>query len=230
MTNVVVAVVPARAGSKGLPGKNERPLAGKPLVARAAEAARASGVVDRAVLSTDSERIAELGREAGLEVPFLRPVELATDETPMQPVIEHAVAALERDGFRPDIVLVLQPTAPLRTGEHVARAVALLEETGADSVVSVVEIPRHLSPHYAMRLTDGRLRPFLPEGAAVTRRQDVEPAYSRDGTVYAVRRDVLVERHDLYGDDCRPLLLDASESVNVDSAEDWAEAERRLCP
>jgi CMP-N-acetylneuraminic acid synthetase len=229
VTPVVLAVVPARAGSKGLPGKNERPLAGTPLVARAAEAARASGVVDRTVLSTDSERIAELGRAAGLEVPFLRPAELATDETPMQPVIEHAVTELGREGYRPDIVLVLQPTAPLRTGEHVARAVALLEETGADSVVSVVEIPRHLSPHYAMRVADGRLRPFLPEGASVTRRQDVEPAYTRDGTVYAVRRDVLLERHDLYGDDCRPLLLDASESVNIDTAEDWAEAERRLC-
>lgn len=226
---VVLAVVPARAGSKGLPGKNERPLAGKTLIARAAEAARASGVVDRAVLSTDSERIAELGRAAGLEVPFLRPADLAADETPMQPVIEHAVTALERDGYRPDLVLVLQPTAPLRTGDHLARAVALLEETGADSVVSVVEIPKHLSPHYAMRLSDGKLQPFLPEGAAVTRRQDVEPAYSRDGTVYAVRRDVLVGRHDLYGSDCRPLVLAAGESVNVDSAEDWAEAERRLC-
>jgi CMP-N-acetylneuraminic acid synthetase len=226
---VVLAVVPARSGSKGLPGKNERPLAGKTLVARAAEAARASGVVDRAILSTDSERIAAIGREAGLEVPFLRPAELAQDDTPMQPVIEHAVVTLEQEGYSPDIVLVLQPTAPLRTGTHVARAVGLLEETGADSVVTVVEIPRHLSPHYAMRIADGRLAPFLTEGAAITRRQDVEPAYSRDGTVYAVRRQVLVERHDLYGDDCRPLLVPAEESVNVDSAEDWAEAERRLC-
>lgn len=225
---IVLAVVPARAGSKGLPGKNERPLAGKTLVARAAEAARASGVVDRAILSTDSERIAAIGREAGLEVPFLRPPELARDETPMQPVIEHAVIELERGGERADVVLVLQPTAPLRTGAHVARAVALLEETGADSVVTVVEIPKHLSPHYAMRIDGGRLAPFLPDGASVTRRQDVEPAYTRDGTVYAVRRNVLVERHDLYGDDCRPLVLDASESVNVDTAEDWKEAERRL--
>jgi CMP-N,N'-diacetyllegionaminic acid synthase len=227
---IALAVVPARAGSKGLPGKNELPLAGKTLVARAAEAARASGVVDRAILSTDSKRIAVLGREAGLEVPFLRPAELAQDDTPMQPVIEHAVTELERDGFRADLVLVLQPTAPLRTGAHIARAVELLEETGADSVVTVVEIPRHLSPHYAMRIADGRLAPFLPEGAATTRRQDVEPAYSRDGTVYAVRRDVLVERHNLYGDDCRPLLVPWAESVNVDSAEDWAEAERRLHP
>jgi CMP-N-acetylneuraminic acid synthetase len=225
----VLAVVPARAGSKGVPGKNERLLAGKSLVARAAEAALASGVVDRAVLSTDSERIAEIGRQAGLEVPFLRPADLARDDTPMQPVIEHAVAWLEELEYRPDIVLVLQPTAPLRTGAHVARAVALLQESGADSVVSVVEIPRHFSPHYAMRIAAGRLQPFSPEGAEITRRQDAEKAYSRDGTVYAVRRDVLVERHDLYGDDCRPLLIPAGESVNVDSPADWAAAEALLC-
>jgi len=229
MSLAVLAVVPARAGSKGVPGKNERLLAGKTLVVRAAEAARASGVVDRCVLSTDSERIAELGREAGLEVPFLRPAELARDDSPMQPVIEHALHEVEREGFRPDAVLVLQPTAPLRTGKHIAAAVRLLDESGADSVVSVVEIPKHLSPHYAMRISGERLEPFLPEGAAITRRQDVEPAFTRDGTVYAVRRDVLVDRHDLYGSDCRPLVLPAAESVNIDSPEDWAAAEAILC-
>lgn len=225
----VLAVVPARAGSKGVPGKNERPLAGKTLIERAAEAARASGVVSRCVLSTDSERIAELGRRAGLDVPFLRPTELAADDTPMQPVIEHALLEIERDGFRPDAVLVLQPTAPLRTGAHIAEAVRLLEQTGADSVVTVVEIPRHHSPQYAMRISAGRLEPFLPEGGAITRRQDVEPAYSRDGTVYAVRRDVIVVEHDLYGADCRPLVLPAAESVNIDGPEDWAYAEAILC-
>jgi CMP-N,N'-diacetyllegionaminic acid synthase len=225
----VLAVVPARAGSKGVAGKNERLLAGKTLVARAAEAARESGVVDRIVLSTDSERIAELGREAGLEVPFLRPADLAADESPMQPVIEHAVTVLEDGGYRPDVVLVLQPTAPLRTGRHIAEAVRLLRETGADSVVSVVEIPKHLSPDYAMRVAAGRLEPFLPGGGAITRRQDVEAAYSRDGTVYAVRRDVLVERHDLYGADCRPLIIPPAESVNIDSPADWEAAEALLC-
>ena len=225
----VLAVVPARAGSKGVPGKNERPLAGKTLVARAAEAARESGVVDRIVLSTDSERIAELGRGAGLEVPFLRPADLAADESPMQPVIEHAVVVLEDRGYRPEVVLVLQPTAPLRTGRHIAQAVRLLRETGADSVVSVVEIPKHLSPHYAMRIASGRLQPFVHGGAAITRRQDVEAAYSRDGTVYAVRRDVLVERHDLYGADCRPLIIPTAESINIDSPADWEAAEALLC-
>lgn len=224
----VLAIVPARAGSKGIPGKNIRPLAGRPLLAYAADAIRESGVVDRAVLSSDSEEILAAGRELGLETPFLRPAELARDDTPMEPVVEHAVAVLEAEGWSPEIVLVVQPTAPLRRGEHLRRAVELIRETGADSVVSVTPIPPHFSPDYAMRLDGGRLSPFLPHGAEITRRQDAAPAYSRDGTVYAVRRDVLVEQHDLYGSDSRALLLPPEESLNLDTPADWDEAERRL--
>jgi CMP-N,N'-diacetyllegionaminic acid synthase len=228
VSGAVLAVVPARSGSKGIPDKNVRPLAGRPLVAYAAEAIRDSGVVDRAVLSTDAEEIAALGRDAGLETPFLRPGELAGDDTPMQPVVEHAVRALEEGGWTPELVLVVQPTAPLRRGEHLRRAVELLRETGASSVVSVVPIPQHFSPEYAMKVVDGRLLPFLPAGAAIARRQDAMPAYSRDGTVYAVRRDVLMDRHDLYGDDCRPLVLSPDESLNLDEPADWEQASRRL--
>jgi CMP-N-acetylneuraminic acid synthetase len=179
-------------------------------------------------LTTDSPAIADIGRRAGLEVPFLRPADLATDETPMQPVIEHAVLALEATGWTPELVLVLQPTAPLRRGAHLKAAVELLLTTDATSVVSVVEIPRHYSPDYALRIDGGRLLPFLPGGDSFTRRQDVRVAYSRDGTVYAVRRDVLVLEHDLYGADSRPLVIPHDQSLNLDSLEDWAAAEARL--
>src|SRR5918999_4032681 len=128
----VLALVPARGGSKGIPGKNLRLLGGRTLIEYAAAAARDSGVVDRAVLTTDSEEIAAIGRRAGLDVPFLRPASLAADDTPMQPVVEHALAALAEDGFVPDIVLLLQPTSPLRTPDHLRRAVAALRETNAD--------------------------------------------------------------------------------------------------
>lgn len=230
MSRRVLGVVPARGGSKGIPDKNLRPLAGRPLLAYVGDAARDSGVVDRLVLSTDSEEIAALGRALGMEVPFLRPAELARDESPMQPVIEHAVREVEHAGWQPDVVLVLQPTAPLRRGRHLAAAVELLERTGCTSVASVVEIPRHFAPQYAMRMVDGRLEPYLPEGRGITRRQDAEPAYSRDGTVYGVRRDVLVEQHDLYGHDCRPLVLLADEVANLDDQADWDAAEARLAP
>jgi len=228
VSGLVLAVVPARAGSKGIPGKNLRPLAGRPLLEYTARAIADSGVVDRAVLTTDSEEIAELGRSLGLEVPFLRPAELAQDDSPMQPVVEHAVTQVEADGWSPETVVLLQPTAPLRRGDHIRSALELLRETGATAVASVVPIPQHFSPEYAMRIVDGRLTPFLPAGERLTRRQDATPAYSRDGTVYAVRRDVLVGEHDLYGDDPRPLMLSPDESINLDTPADWAEAERRL--
>lgn len=228
MNRRVLGVVPARMGSKGIPGKNLRLLGGRPLLAYTAAAAADSGVLDRVILTTDSEEIAEQGRALSLEVPFLRPHELARDDTPMQPVVEHAVAHVEREGWQPDFVVLLQPTAPLRKGAHVAKAVQLLAATGCTSVVSVVEIPRHYAPHYAMKIVGEQLMPFLPEGAAVTRRQDAEAAYSRDGTVYAVRRDVLMHEHDLYGSDCRPLVLPSAESLNLDSEDDWTAAEARL--
>ena len=224
----VLAIVPARGGSKGVPGKNVRKLAGRTLLDYTAAAARDSGVIDRLVLSTDSAEIADAGKRAGLEVPFMRPADLANDDTPMLPVIQHAVDTLAADGWTPDMVVLLQPTSPLRRASHVRDAVTTLRETKADSVVTVVELPRHLSPDYVMRIEDGVLRPFLAEGARVTRRQDARPAYSRDGTVYACWRATLDKWGNIYGERCQPLILDAADSLSIDSPADWAEAERRL--
>jgi CMP-N-acetylneuraminic acid synthetase len=224
----VLGLVPARGGSKGVPGKNVRPLAGRTLLDYTAGAARDSGIVDRIVLSTDSEEIAEAGRRAGLEVPFMRPAPLAQDDTPMLPVIEHAIMALVESGWTPDVIVLLQPTSPLRRPWHIRDAVTTLRETKADSVVTVVELPRHLSPDYVMRIEDGLLRPFLPNGAGVTRRQDARAAYSRDGTVYACWRYTIDRFGSLYGDRCHPLIVSAADSLSIDSPDDWAEAERRL--
>lgn len=224
----VLGIVPARGGSKGVPDKNIRPLLGRPLLAYTAAAARASGVVDRLIASTDSAAIAEVARDAGVEVPFLRPASLAQDDTPMLPVIEHAVRTLASDGWTADVIVLLQPTSPLRRPAHIRDAVTLLETSGADSVVTVVEVPRHLSPDYVMRIEEGRLRPFLDGGLRITRRQDARPAYARDGTVYTCRRGTLDRFGTLYGEDCRPLLIDADDSLSIDSLADWLDAERRL--
>jgi len=225
---LVLGLVPARGGSKGVPGKNVRPLAGHTLLEYTARAARESGVLDRVILSTDSPEIADAGRRAGLEVPFMRPAALAGDDTPMLPVIQHALAETARSGWSPDVIVLLQPTSPLRRPEHIRDAVNVLRDTSADSVVTVVEVPRHLSPDYVMRMDEGRLKPFLPEGARIARRQDARPAYSRDGTVYAFRRTTVERFGGIYGDDCRPLLIDANESLSIDSPADWDEAERLL--
>jgi CMP-N,N'-diacetyllegionaminic acid synthase len=224
----VLALIPARSGSKGIPDKNIRTIGGSTLIARAARAASASGVISRTVLSTDSERIAEEGKRAGVEVPFLRPSSLAQDDTPMLPVIEHAVEFLEHQGWRPDIIVLLQPTSPLRRPEHIRQAVERLRESQADSVVTVVEVPRHHSPDYVMRIDEGRLVPFLPEGERVARRQDARPAYVRDGTAYVFWRRTLAETRSIYGRRCAPLAVPADESLTLDTPADWKEAERRL--
>src|SRR5687767_5348028 len=196
----VLALVPARGGSKGIPDKNVRPLAGQTLLHYAAQAASASGIVDRRVLSTDSERVAAEGRRAGLEVPFMRPAALAQDDTPMLPVIEHAVSALTETGWEPEIVVLLQPTS----------------------------LPRHLSPDYVMRLDEGRLVPFLPEGERITRRQDTRPAFVRDGTAYVFWTHTLRDTRSIYGTHCHPLIVPPHESITIDTREDWEAAERRL--
>lgn len=224
----MLGIVPARSGSKGVPGKNIRLLHGRPLLEYTAQAARRSGVFDRVVLSTDAEDIADVGRGVGLEVPGLRPAALSADDTPMLPVLQHVLDTLERDGWTPQLVVLLQPTSPLRRPEHIVRAVTMLAESGATSVVSVVELPRHMSPDYVLRVEDGVLKPFLEDGLRITRRQDARPAYIRDGTVYAFRRETLHRFGNIYGDACRPLLIPAAESLSIDSLEDWSEAERRL--
>jgi CMP-N-acetylneuraminic acid synthetase len=226
--SLVLGIVPARGGSKGVPGKNIRPLAGSTLLDYAARVARESGVIDRVILSTESSEVADAGRRAGLDVPFLRPAALAQDDTPMLPVVQHALETLAAESWQPDIVVLLQPTSPLRRPGHVRDAVTMLRATNADAVVTVVEVPRHLSPDYVMRIDSGRLVPFLPEGARVARRQDARLAYSRDGTVYTCWRRTLERFGSIYGDDCRPLLIDARDSLSIDSPDDWDEAERLL--
>lgn len=224
----VLGIIPARGGSKGIPMKNIRLLAGQPLLYYTVKAAKESGVIDRLILTTDSEEIAEVGRCLGVEVPFLRPTELAQDDTPMLMVVEHAVSKLEERGWSPEVIILLQPTAPLRRPEHIVKALSILHTTACDSVVSVVEVPKHFSPHYVMKIQDGRLVNYLAEGRAITRRQDVPPVYSRDGTVYAMWRKTVMEAHSLYGTDCRPLILSAEESVNLDTLQDWVLAEQKL--
>lgn len=223
----ILGIIPARGGSKGIPGKNIRLLNGNPLLYYTVKTARISGKVDRLILTTDSLEIADVGRSLGVEVPFLRPPELAQDDTPMLPVIRHTLGFVEEQGWVPDIILLLQPTAPLRQVNHIQEAVSMLTELRCDSVVSVVEVPRHYAPDFVMKLENDRLKPFLDMPLA-TRRQAVRPAYSRDGTIYAFWRNMFMEKKNIYGDDCRPLIIPAEQSCNLDSMDDWHEAEKRI--
>lgn len=224
----MLGIIPARGGSKGIPGKNIRMLGGKPLIYYAVRAARESGLVDRLILTTDSAEIADVGKSLGIEMPFIRPANLAQDDTPMFPVIDHAVQFVESRGWQPDIILLLQPTAPLRQPEHIQAAVKILTETKCDAVASVVEVPQHYAPDFVLKLEEGKLKPFLEGGEKVTRRQDTRAAYSRDGTIYAFWRDVFIHKRSIYGDDCRPLVIPRDMSCNLDTMEDWGEVEQKI--
>jgi CMP-N-acetylneuraminic acid synthetase len=220
----VLAVIPARGGSKGIPQKNVRLLAGRPLLAYTADAARASRRVTRAIVSTDDPLIAAAARDLGLEVPFMRPAELSDDTTPMLPVLQHAVREMDSRGLVPDVVVLLQPTSPLRRGTHIDAAVDLLESSGADSVVSVVEVPHQFNPVSVMRLENDRLVPFL-DGPSALRRQDKPRVFARNGPAVLTVRTAMLQRGSLYGEDIRPLMMTPEDSIDVDTPGDLELAE-----
>lgn len=222
----ILGLIPARGGSKSIPHKNIAPLAGKPLLAYTCLAALESRSLSRVLLNTDDPEIAEAGRLWGVEAPFLRPADLAQDDTPIVPVIQHTLDWLGREqGFFPDVVVLLQPTSPLRRAEHIDEAVALLLSSGADTVVSVTAVPHAFNPVSVMRLTgEGRLAPYL-EGPVILRRQEKPRLYARNGpAVLAVRRATL-EAGLLYGDDVRPYEMDRAESLDIDEPLDLELAE-----
>lgn len=222
----VLGLIPARGGSKGIPGKNVRPLGGRPLLAWTAEAALASRRLSRVVLSTDDEEIAEAGRRCGLDVPFLRPAELARDDTPTLPVVRHALESLEDEL---DAVCLLQPTSPFRRAEDIDACIAMLEERELDAVVSVLPVPHEHNPHWVY-FEDGAglLRLATGEEQPIPRRQELPPAFHRDGSIYVTRRDVVMGGS-LYGRRLGGYVTpDAGRSVNLDTPADWERAEGLL--
>ncbi len=221
----ILGLIPARGGSKGIPQKNLAPLAGRPLIAHTIEAGLAAPSLSRLIVSTDDERIAEVSRELGAEVPFLRPAELATDQAPALAVIRHALEWLDQDGWRAEVVVYLQPTSPLRQAEHIEAAVEKLREEQADTVVSVVEVPHHMNPVSVMKLEHGLLTPFLGQEGPL-RRQDKPRVYARNGpAVLALRRETVLVRDTLYGPRTLPLIMEPDESLDIDSPLDLELAE-----
>lgn len=216
---MVVGLIPARGGSKGIPRKNVALLSGRPLIAWTLEAARGSSRLDRIAVSTDDAEIAAIARVARAEV-VDRPAELAADDTPMRDVILHALDALGE----PEVLVLLQPTSPLRRAEHVDAAVALLEETGADAVVSVVEVPHAFAPASLMELDGDRLRPLDP--TPYPTRADKPRVYARNGPAVLVLRTAgLRERSGLFAGDCRAYPMEPRDSLDVDDAFDLEVAE-----
>jgi CMP-N,N'-diacetyllegionaminic acid synthase len=225
----VLAIVTARGGSKGIPRKNLVPLAGKPLLAYTAEAALGSKRLKRTVLSTDDPEIARAGESYGLEVPFLRPAELAKDSTPTIPVLQDVVRRLESSGESYDAIFLLQPTNPLRTVDDIDGAIALLESTGADSVISFADVGERHPARMKWIDEEGRVidPPFM-EAAEGQPRQQLKRMFLRDGSVYLTRRDVLMCENSLKGRDCRAWIMPEERSRNIDNEFDLFIVEQML--
>src|ERR1035441_672888 len=225
----VLGVIPARGGSKGIPRENIRLLAGKPLLQYTAEAALAAKRLTRIVLSTEDEEIAEVGRKCGLEVPFTRPLELARDDTPTLPVLQHAVRMLEQTNDHFDAVFILQPTNPLRRPADIDGAIDLLGFTGADSVISFVDVGDRHPARMKFIGPDGRvLDPPFAETFEGQRRQDLPKVFLREGSVYVTKREVLMDRNSIKGSDCRAWIIPPELACNIDTELDWCFAEQRL--
>jgi CMP-N-acetylneuraminic acid synthetase len=225
----VLGLVLARGGSKGVPRKNIRQLAGQPLLAYTAQAARAATRLTRLVLSTDDPEIAAIGQRWALDVPFMRPADLATDDTPSLPVVQHAVRWLEAHGERFDAICQLQPTSPFRAPGEIDACIELLEERAADAAMTVAQVPDEYNPHWVyFQGLDGTLRLSTGDASPLPRRQALPAAYHRDGSVYVTRRDVIMDQDSLYGSRVIGLVMNGGDRVNIDRPEDFAQAEAIL--
>lgn len=227
----VIAVISARAGSKGVPGKNLRPLGDRPLIAHMIGAAVESPLVDRVIMSTEDNRIAGVSREFGAETPFVRPPELATDLVPLVAVVKHAMEALDRQGDRADIVLQLAPTCPFVRTSTITRAVEHV--AGAEAAVTIKRI-EHEHPYRAKELhADGTFTPFLKDidVEKYQSRQELPELYCTSGAIYARRRALLEQwtgRNFAMGARPKGIVLDDIESVNIDRPVDFLFAEYLL--
>ncbi|WP_455234003.1 acylneuraminate cytidylyltransferase family protein [Thiogranum longum] len=222
----VLAVVPARGGSKGIPRKNLCKVNGKTLIAHAAAVIEPLDWVDHAILSTDDQEIADEGRRCGLEVPFIRPAEHSHDAADAIGMWQHAwIASEEHFRMRFDISVLVQPTTPTRSPQDIDRAVRTLVENHADSVATVSLVPGHFTPEKILRVGDnGFLQPYLPDGLKYSSRQMIPSYYYRNGIAYAVTREHLVDNGKLMEGECLPVVIEG-DIANIDDPIDLAWAD-----
>jgi len=217
----VLAVIPARGGSKGIPRKNIRLLAGKPLIVWTIDEAKRSKYIDRLILSTEDEEIINVARECGCEVPFKRPIELAQDDTPGIETVIQAINALEE---KYDIVVVLQPTSPLRTVEDIDGCIQHCMMTEAPACVSLTEAQQ--SPYWMYHLDDDRkLKSFVQNGETINRRQDLPKVYVLNGAVYVAELGFIMEHKSFLTEETVGYIMSGDNSVDIDTELDLAYCE-----
>lgn len=227
----ILALIPARGGSKGIPRKNIKPFAGYPLIAWSIAAGLQAHTVNRIIVSTDDAEIAAVAREYGAETPFMRPPELAQDRTTDLPVFEHALKWLEEiEGYKPDIIVQLRPTSPIRPKDCVDGAVkVLIENADADCVRGVVPAGQNPFKMWRFNGYDKPMKPLLEvEGIAEpynAPRQVLPPVYWQTGHVDAIRTSTITRKHSLTGNTIYPLVIDPRYTVDIDTPADWAKYE-----
>jgi len=221
---LIVGLVTARGGSKRIPGKNSRLLGGQPLVTRTIRAAQNARLIDTVMVSTDDYHLADIARTAGAEVPFMRPKELAGDEASHYDVISHALDWIECQNTSLEAIVLLQPTSPFRTAQHIDEAITLWRARAPDSLVSVCPVAHHPAFMFKQQ-QDGSLTSFLSPQSGYQRSQDQEPLYVLNGAVYVLGPDPFRDRDTVLGASPTGYVMDSVSSHDIDTPDDWKIAE-----
>lgn len=214
-----LGLIGARGGSKGIPRKNLVDLAGHPLIYYTFREAQQSKLLDRVVLTTDDPEIADLARRSGIEVPFLRPAQLASDTAALGDAIQHAIDWLhDHEGYKPDAILLLQPTSPLRTSKHIDEALTLFETEGADSVIGLSSPQEH--PWDMVYLEDQQMHFARDKYSELTNRQTYREFFYINGAIYITRTELFAAHRHFWGGRIVPYHMDVLDSIDVDSESD----------
>lgn len=221
----ILGIVPARGGSQGIPGKNIKLLNGLPLIAHTLQQATEATLIDRVIVSTDDENIAECARSFAADVPFLRPNNLATSTSSTLELILHAIDRLEEDGEKYDKVCLLQPTSPYRPKGIIDEAIRFFASQESRSLVSIRKVPTHYNPHWTFHIECGSLRKNIP-GPLITRRQDLPETYHRDGAIYILDVNYMKQNGKLLSEDLFGFEIVSPALINIDGPEDWNIAEK----
>ncbi|MFD1551232.1 acylneuraminate cytidylyltransferase family protein [Putridiphycobacter roseus] len=219
----ILGLIPARGGSKGLPGKNIRPLNGKPLIAWSIESSLASQQIDTTIVSTDDKAIADIAVAHGASLPFMRPNHLASDQSTSKDVIIHALEYFREAGQAFDYLVLLQPTSPFRKAGDIDKAIDLAKETGADLVVSVKETASN--PYYVLFEEDEKGNLKNSKASTFSRRQDCPKVYELNGSIYVFKVKSILEKDSLKFENTIKFLMDSYHSIDIDNLEDFEYAE-----
>lgn len=222
----ILGIIPARGQSKGIPGKNIKMLAGKPLLQYTWEVASKSIFLSKVVLSTEDDGIIEVGKLLGIDVPFKRPSYLSNDKSPTLGVVQHALEFYKKEGEQFDAVCLLQVTSPFRTVALLDKAIETFKKAETDSLISVLEVPDEFNPHWTFKANErNELKISTGEDTIISRRQDLPKTYHRDGSIYLTKTSTILNDNSLFGNSISYVISNKEMYVNIDTIEDWEKAE-----